>query len=83
MAAWVIEQHDRLLSLLAMAAIAAGAILHAAGAAPAGDAVLAISVGILLASVTLHVGRALVVEHRLGVDVIALVAMAGALALGE
>jgi heavy metal translocating P-type ATPase len=80
---WIIDEHDRLLSAMALAAIAAGAGLHLAGVEPAGDAVLAASVAVLLVSLILHVTRALVVEHRLGVDVIALVAMAGALALGE
>jgi heavy metal translocating P-type ATPase len=83
MAAWIREQHDRVLSFMAITAIGTGAALHALGAAQAGDTVLAISVAVLLASVLVHVGRALVVDHRLGVDVIALVAMAGALALGE
>jgi len=83
MTAWIVEQHDRLLSLMAIAAIGTGAALHALGAEPAGDTVLAVSVAVLLVSLLVHVGRALVVEHRVGVDVIALVAMAGALALGE
>src|SRR5688572_23487458 len=79
----LIDEHDRLLSAIALAAIVAGAGLHVAGVEPADDIVLAASVAVLLVSLVLHVGRALVVDHRLGVDMIALVAMAGALALGE
>ena len=42
-----------------------------------------IAVGVLAAELTVEVVRTVVVEHSLGVDTIALVAMIGALALGE
>src|SRR4051794_12054248 len=71
-----------LLALACLAGIAAGLILHAAGRAGAGDAVWAATVATMLVPLTLSVARALV-HGRIGVDVIALVAMAGALALGE
>src|SRR5215216_5385456 len=83
MARRIVEEHDRLLSLMAVVAIAVGACLYGAGAEPAGDAVLAIAIAVLFVSLLLQVLRALVVQHRAGVDLIALVAMAGALALGE
>ena len=40
-------------------------------------------VTLLAAELTLEVGRTVVVEHSLGVDTIALVAMTGSLALGQ
>ena len=79
----VADYHDRVLAAASLAAILVGLGLHAAGREPAGDAVLAGAVAVLLVSLVLDVLRSLVVQRRLGVDVIALVAMAGALALGE
>lgn len=83
MRVWIHDQHDRILSIGTAVAIAAGLALDVAGAESPADAVLAIAVAVMLLSLVLHVSRALLVEHRLGVDMIALVAMAGALALGE
>ena len=60
-----------------------GGLLHAFGFAAAGDGVWAGAVALLAADLTFEVGRSIVVEHSLGVDTIALVAMVGALALGE
>src|SRR5215217_3603509 len=77
MRVWIQDQHDRILSIGTAVAIAAGLALDVAGAESPADAVLAIAVAVMLLS------RVLLVEHRLGVDMIALVAMAGALALGE
>jgi hypothetical protein len=79
----VIDDHDRVLTVAALTAIAVAGVLHLLGEAHVGDAILAASVGLLLVSLVLHVGRTMLVDRRLGVDVIALVAMAGALALGE
>jgi heavy metal translocating P-type ATPase len=79
----IADDHDRLLSLFMLTALVAGGALYLSGHPGGGDAVLAVSVAILLVSLLFHASYALIVEHRLGVDLIALVAMAGALALGQ
>jgi hypothetical protein len=53
MARRIIDEHDRLLSLMAVVAIAVGACLHVTGLERAGDAILAISVALLLVSLIL------------------------------
>jgi len=58
-------------------------VLHLAGAGSAGDTVWRAAVALLAADLTYEVGRTVIVDHHLGVDTIALVAMVGALALGE
>jgi len=63
-------------------ALAAGALLHAAGADAAGDATWAISSAVALVPLTVSAARTLA-ARRLGVDLIALLAIAAALALGE
>jgi heavy metal translocating P-type ATPase len=62
--------------------IAVGAVLHLAGAGTAGDAVWAATVAVMLIPLTISIVRTLA-QGRVGVDAIALVAMAGALAVGE
>ncbi len=64
-------------------AIVVGGALHLAGAGSAGDTVWRAAVALLAANLTYEVGRTVIVDHHLGVDTIALVAMVGALALGE
>ncbi|HEV7175369.1 MAG TPA: heavy metal translocating P-type ATPase [Solirubrobacteraceae bacterium] len=81
--AWVIDRRAQILASIAVAAIVVGALLHAVGSGTAGDAVWAGAVALLAAELAFEVGRSIVVEHSLGVDTIALVAMVGALALGE
>lgn len=81
--AWLIEHRAQLSASVAVAAIAAGAALHALGLGQAGDTVWGAAVALLAAELTVEVGRTVVVEHSLGVDTIALVAMVGALVLGE
>jgi heavy metal translocating P-type ATPase len=76
------ESRTRLLPLLTLALIVAGGALHLAGAASAGDAVWAATVALMLVPLTVSIARALA-AGRVGVDAIALVAMAGALAVGE
>ena len=71
------------LAAIAVGAIAAGGALHAAGAGSAGDLVWAAAVALLAAELAYEVARTVVVERHLGVDTIALVAMVGALALGQ
>ena len=73
---FIADYHDRVLAAIALAAIVAGLALHLVGEAAVGDAVFAASVAILLVPLTFDVLRTLVVERRLGVDIIALVAMA-------
>ena len=77
------EKHDSVLTVVAVAAIGVGGGLYLGGSVELGDAVLAGAVSLLALSVVVHVARALIVDHRVGVDVIALVAMIGALLLGE
>ena len=59
------------------------ACLYLVGEGAAGQAVWGVAVAVLAAELTVEVVRTVVVEHSLGVDTIALVAMVGALALGE
>jgi hypothetical protein len=80
---WLIEHRAQLSASVAVAAIAVGAALHALGLGQTGDTVWGAAVAVLAAELTVEVGRTVVVEHSLGVDTIALVAMVGALVLGE
>ena len=71
-----------LLALTSLAALAAGALLHVLGFPTAGSAVWAISTAVILGPLVASVARSLL-RHDVGVDAIALVAIASALALGE
>ena len=79
----VADWHDRVIAAVTLVALLVGSALHLAGNGPVGDSILAAAVGILLVALILDVLRTLVRQRRIGVDLIALVAMAGALALGE
>jgi heavy metal translocating P-type ATPase len=79
----IAEYRDRTLAMIELVAITVGLALHALDHEPAGDTVIAAAVAVLLVPLVVDVLRALVVQRRAGVDIIALVAMAGALALGE
>ncbi|MGH3023965.1 MAG: heavy metal translocating P-type ATPase [Gaiellaceae bacterium] len=73
---------QRLLALGALVAIGAGGLLHLLSEPDEGDAVWAASTAVILIPLTWSVARTL--AHRdVGVDAIALVAMAASLALGE
>ncbi len=72
----------RALAALILCALAAGGLLHALGAGRAGDLVWALATAAALLPLTWSVGRSLA-QGDVGVDAIALVAMAAALALGE
>ncbi|HSK15397.1 MAG TPA: heavy metal translocating P-type ATPase [Gaiellaceae bacterium] len=72
----------RILALFALAAVAVGGLLHLLGQPEAGDAVWAGSTALILLPLALSVLRSLL-RGDVGVDAIALVAMATALALGE
>ena len=60
-----------------------GGLLHLAGAGPAGDQVWRAAVALLAAELAVEVGRTVVIDHHMGVDTIALVAMVGSLVLGQ
>jgi heavy metal translocating P-type ATPase len=81
--AWLLEHRGQILASIAVAAIAAGGLLHLVGEGAAGQMVWGAAVALLAAELTIEVARTVVVEHSLGVDTIALVAMVGALALGQ
>ena len=80
---WLVEHRAQILAVFAFAAIVVGGLLHLIGEGAAGQTVWGVAVAVLAAELTVEVGRTVVVEHSLGVDTIALVAMVGALALGE
>jgi heavy metal translocating P-type ATPase len=71
-----------LVALGALAGVAGGLAAWAAGKAAVADAFLAASTALLLVPLTVWVMRSLL-RRDVGVDAIALVSMAGALALGE
>ena len=70
------------LGMASLVALLAGGLLHLTGLPGAGDAVWAGSVALMLVPLSLSVARTLL-RGDVGVDAIALVAMASALALGE
>jgi heavy metal translocating P-type ATPase len=76
------ESRTRLLPLLTLALIAVGGALALAGSETAANAVWAATVAVMLVPLTVSIARTLA-AGRIGVDAIALVAMAGALAVGE
>ena len=76
--AWLIDRRAQILASIAVAAIVVGGLLHAVGSGTAGDAVWAGAVALLAAELAFEVGRSIVVQHSLGVETIALVAMVGA-----
>jgi heavy metal translocating P-type ATPase len=81
--AWVVEHRAQIMLSIAGGSIVAGGLLCLLGEGRAAQAVWRAAVALLAAELTVEVGRTIVVEHSLGVDTIALVAMVGALALGQ
>jgi heavy metal translocating P-type ATPase len=81
--AWLIEHRAQLLASIAVSSLAVGGLLYAVGEGAAGQMVWRVTVALLAAELAVEVGRTVVVEHSLGVDTIALVAMVGALALDQ
>jgi cation transport ATPase len=79
----VVEHRAPILATGALAAILVGGILHAAALLRAGDAVWQLAVAILASALLAEVVDTVVADHHMGVDSIALVAMVGALALGQ
>jgi heavy metal translocating P-type ATPase len=73
---------NRVLAAGVLAAIAAGGLLHLASEPRAGDAVWGVATAVVLVPLAWSVGRSLL-HGDVGVDAIALVAMAVSLVLGE
>ena len=80
---WLVEHRAQILASIAVAALVAGGLLYAVGQGHAGRMVWRATVALLAAELAVEVGRTVVVEHSLGVDTIALVAMVGSLALNQ
>src|SRR6476620_1674614 len=78
----VAASKDFLLPAAAATGLIAGGVLELAGAHAPASAIWAATTLALLVPLTVSVGRSLI-RGRIGVDAIALLAMAGALALGE
>ena len=70
------------LALAALGSVLAGALLHLVGRETIGDALWAATIAVMLVPLTWSVARSLL-HGDVGVDAIALVSMAGALALGQ
>src|SRR5215470_13081146 len=81
-AAWLARRSAVLLLALTVSGLAVGLGLHLAGVAGAGDAAWA-AVGVCGAGYALWAMGEALARRRVGVDVIALLALAGALAVGE
>jgi len=80
---WLVEHRARILAIFALLALTVGGALHLAGAGAVGDEVWRATVALLAVELACEVVRTVVVDHHMGVDTIALVAMVGSLALGE
>jgi heavy metal translocating P-type ATPase len=81
--AGLIEHRALILAVIALLAIACGGLLHLAGEGAAGNEVWRAAVVLLALELAFEVGRTVIVDHHLGVDTIALVAMVGSLALEQ
>lgn len=79
----LVEHRARILAGIAGLAIVVGGLLYLGGNAAAGDNVWRAAVALLAAELAFEVARTVIVEHHMGVDTIALVAMLGSLALGQ
>ena len=83
MVAWLVEHRHQILASLAVTSLVVGGLLYALGEGAVAQSVWRATVAVLAAELAAEVGRSVVVEHSLGVDTIALVAMVGALALNQ
>jgi heavy metal translocating P-type ATPase len=79
----LVEHRARILAIFALLALTVGGALHLAGAGAVGDQVWRATVALLAIELACEVVRTIVVDHHMGVDTIALVAMVGSLVLGE
>ena len=80
---WLVEHRARILAAIAGLSIVVGGALYLAGEHAAGKDVWGAAVALLAAELAFEVVRTVVVDRHMGVDTIALVAMVGALALGQ
>ena len=80
---WVVEHRAQILASIAVAALIVGGLLYAVGSGDAAQQVWRATVALLAAELAVEVGRTVLIEHSLGVDTIALVAMVGSLALQQ
>ena len=78
-----LANRSQVLAGVACGALMAGGLAHALGSPALGDGIWRAAVVLLAAELAFEVVRTVVVERHMGVDTIALVAMAGSLALGE
>jgi heavy metal translocating P-type ATPase len=81
--AWLVEHRAQILASIAVAALVVGGLLYAVGEGAAGQQVWRATVALLACELAVEVGHTVITRHNLGVDTIALVAMVGALALGQ
>jgi heavy metal translocating P-type ATPase len=79
---WLIAHRSRLLAGFALLALIVGGLLELSGVGGGRD-VWAVAVAILAAELSIEVAHTVLVDHHMGVDTIALVAMVGSLALGQ
>jgi heavy metal translocating P-type ATPase len=79
----LIEHRAQVLASLAVGALVIGGLLYAGGEGAAAQVLWRATVAVLAAELAAEVARTIVVEHSLGVDTIALVAMVGSLALDQ
>ncbi len=80
---WIVSHRSRLLAAFALLALVVGGLSKLAGASAAGTDVWAAAVAILALELVVEVARTVLIDHHMGVDTIALVAMVGSLALGQ
>jgi heavy metal translocating P-type ATPase len=80
---WLVEHRARVLAAIAAVSIVVGGTLYVAGEQAAARDVWGAAVALLAAELAFEVGRTVIVDHHMGVDTIALIAMVGALALGQ
>jgi heavy metal translocating P-type ATPase len=82
-AVWLVVHRARILASVAALSILIGGALYLSGEHAAASDVWAAAVALLAVELLFEVIRTVIVDHHMGVDTIALVAMVGALALGE
>ena len=80
---WLVAHRARILALVAALSILVGGVLYLSGERAAASDVWFAAVVLLATELAFEVTRTVILDHHMGVDTIALVAMIGALALGE
>ena len=79
----VFEQRSQVLAGVALTALVAGGVAHLIGHPQTGEDIWGVAGALVAVELAVEVVRTVAVERHMGVDTIALVAMVGALALGE